>query len=268
LGEEVAILTRFEPDDVYLVGLVVNGDGSLYVAVLGCVKPELNGVWHVDTQGNPVLEFPMPTAGCGDSIPNALAYDKAGNLHVTESAHGGVWLLGTNGTELWFEDDLLKPRPDSLNQVGVDGIAYRNHSLWVNNLDTGTIVEVPIKRDGLPGQARLFAEGLGHPDGHQFDVDGNLWVTNFGYEDWDTLDFSTRNILRVSPHGDVRVAIPTERLSIVGGTPTPVFGFGRRRSTLFLSSFPISEDPTPSVARVNVGVKGMILPQFEHEGDR
>ena len=228
-----------EPDDAYLIGLVVNGDGSLYVAVLGCVKPELNGVWHVDTAGNLTLEFPMPTVVCGDSIPNALAYDKAGNLYVTECAQGGIWLLGANGAELWFEDGLLKPRPESLNQCGVDGIAYRNNSLWVNNLDTGTMVEVPIKGNGLPGEARLFAVGLGHPDGHQFDVQGNLWVTNFGYEEWDVLDFSTRNILRVSPRGDVSVAIPTESLSAVapGGMPSPVFGFRRRTRP---SSFPLS----------------------------
>ncbi len=253
-----------EPDDAYIIGLVVNGDGSLYACVLGCVKPELNGVWHVDTQGNPVLEFPMPTAGCADSIPNGLAYDKAGNLYVTESTHGGVWLLGANGAELWFEDDLLKPRPESLNQVGVDGIAYRNHSLWVNNLDTGTVVEVPIRRNGLPGQARLFAEGLGHPDGHQFDVQGNLWVANLGYQEWDEFDGSEINILRVSPDGRVRVAIPTEDLSAIGVPASPAFGFGRARSTLFISSAPLENEPASDVGRVDVGVAGMRLPQFEH----
>lgn len=265
-NQEVSVFADFgiEPEDAFLIGLVVNRDGSLYVAVLGCVRPELNGVWHVDTAGNLTLEFPMPTVVCGDSVPNALAYDKAGNLYVTECAQGGIWRLGANGAELWFQDDLLKPRPESLNQCGVDGIAYRNNSLWVNNLDTGTMVEVPIKGNGLPGEARLFAVGLGHPDGHQFDVQGNLWVTNFGYEEWDKLDFSTRNILRVSPRGDVSVAIPTESLSAVapGGMPSPVFGFRQAHSTLFLSTFPISEDPSPSVWRVDVGVPGMRLPQF------
>lgn len=138
----------------------------------------------------------------------------------------------------------------------------RNHSLWLNNLDTGTIVEVPIKRDGLPGRARLFAEGLGHPDGHQFDVQGNLWVANLGYQEWDEFDGSQVNILRVSPDGRVRVAIPTEDLSAIG-LATPVFGFGRARSTLFISSAPLENEPDADVGRVNVGVKGMILPQFE-----
>ena len=211
--------------------------------------------------------MPVTHNVCGGSIPNALAFDDKGNLYVTESAQGEVWLLGTNGAQLWVRNDLLKPRPESLNQVGADGIAYRKNSLWVSNLDTGTMIEIPIQEDGRAGVPRVFAQGLGHPDGHQFDVQGNLWVANYGYEEWDVIDFSSRNILRVSSDGKVNIAITTEQLSGTTGSTlapaSPVFGFGRESSTLFLGGFlPNPDDPNPDVAKVEVGIPGMMLPQF------
>jgi len=264
----------FNQDDIYLVGLAVAGDDSVYAAVMGCGRTDLNGVWRVDSSGQPTLAFPMPVPGgeCGASIPNALAFDDDGNLYVTESAQGEVWRFGAQGAEVWVQDDLLKPRPESLNQVGVDGIAYRKKSLWVNNLDTGTMIEIPIKKDGRAGTPRLFAEGLGHPDGHQFDVQGNLWVTNYGYEEWDEFDGSSRNILRISPDGKVEIAITTEQLRGTTGSTlapaSPVFGFGRASSTLFLGGFLLNpDDPNPNVAKVEVGVPGMRLPQFKQGDD-
>ena len=183
-----------------------------------------------------------------------------------------MWRLGAQGAQLWAQHDLLKARPTSLNQVGADGIAYRNNSLWVSNLDTGTMIEIPIGNDGRAGHPRLFAEGLGHPDGHQFDVHGNLWVTNYGYQEWDVLDGSQRNVLRISPQGKVEIAITTEQLSgstgSTMGAASPVFGFGRESSTLFLGGFlPNPNDPNPNVAKVKVGVPGMRLPQFKHARD-
>jgi sugar lactone lactonase YvrE len=274
---EVSVFANFgfDVEDIFLVGLVVARDGSVYAAVVGCNRTDLNGVWRVDTNGQPTLAFPMPvtTGACGGSIPNALAFDDNGNLYVTESAQGEVWRLGAQGAELWARNDLLKPRPESLNQVGVDGIAYRNNSLWVNNLDTGTMVEIPIQKDGSAGTASLFAEGLGHPDGHQFDVQGNLWVTNIGYEEWDAFDGSSRNILRVSPNGKVEIVISTEQLQGLTGSTllpaSPVFGFGRESSTLFLGGQLLNpDDPNPNVAKVKVGIPGMRLPQFTQPKDK
>ncbi len=261
--------------DIFLVGLAVAGDDSVYVAVMGCGRTDLNGVWRIDTSGQRTLAYPMPvtTGNCGGSIPNALAFDDKGRLYVTESAQGEVWRLGAQGAELWARHDLLKARPQSLNQVGADGIAYRNDSLWVSNLDTGTMIEIPIQTDGRAGSPRLFAQGLGHPDGHQFDVQGNLWVTNYGYQEWDVLNGSQINVLRISPQGKVEIAITTQQLKGMTGSTmapaSPVFGFGRESSTLFLGGFlgyPAA-DPNPNVAKVKVGIPGMRLPQFKHARD-
>ena len=275
-GGKVSAFANFglNADDIYIVGLAVAGDDSVYAAVMGCGRTDLNGVWRADTSGQLTLAYPMPvtTGACGGSIPNALAFDDNGNLYVTESAQGEVWRLGAQGAELWARHDLLKPRPESLNQVGADGIAYRNNSLWVSNLDKGTMIEIPIRNDGRAGSPRLFAQGLGHPDGQQFDVQGNLWVTNYGYQEWDVLDGSQLNVLRVSPQGKVEIVITTEQLRGSTGSTmapaSPVFGFGRESSTLFLGGFlPIPDDPNPNVAKVKVGIPGMRLPQFKHARD-
>jgi sugar lactone lactonase YvrE len=262
----------FKEGDMTLTGLAVAADGSVYAAVVGCARPELNGVWRVEANGRPSHVYPMPTPNgkCNASVPNAMAFDENGNLYVTESAQGEVWRLRAGRAEMWSRHELFKPRPSSTNQVGIDGIAYRKNSLWVNNLDTGTIVEIPIKPDGQAGTPQLFAQGLGHPDGHQFDVEGNLWVTNLGYEEWDTWTGATRNILRVSPDGKVDIAITTSQLRRSNLQPaSPVFGFGRESSTLFLGGEPLDrENPSPNVLKVDVGISGMRLPQFKPATDK
>ncbi len=119
------------------------------------------------------------------------------------------------------------------------------------------MIEISIQKDGSAGRPRLFAQGLGHPD---------------GYQEWDVLDGSQRIVLRVSPQGKVEIVTTTEQLSGSTGSTiapaSPVFGFRRESSTLFLGGFlPNPNDPNPNVAKVKVGIPGMRLPQFKHARD-
>ena len=62
-----------QPNDGYLLGLVVAKDETVYAAVLGCNAP-INGVWHIDKDGSSRLAMPIPGAFCA-SVPNNLVYD-------------------------------------------------------------------------------------------------------------------------------------------------------------------------------------------------
>lgn len=258
------------PNDGYMLGLVVAEDDTVYAAVWGCNAP-INGVWHIDRDGNASLVMPMPGSFCTawnqwtssqTSIPNNLAFDEDGNLYATDSGYGSVWRLGRDGvvTE-WVQDSLLMAVTTSIPHFGANGVAYRNHSLWIDNGDTASIIEVPIEKDGSAGQARTFVQSslLGYPDDDNFDECGNLWVG----------DIANSNLVRVSPEGVPEIMITAAQFSPFAFPTNPVFGFNKLRSTVFITGgFPSIDPSVNGVERVDLGVPGMIPPQFrKHDAD-
>jgi sugar lactone lactonase YvrE len=253
---EVSLLADFveEVDDSNLLGLAVDADENVYAAVWGYNDPSLNGVWRVDPTGHKELVLPIPGAYWG-SIPNALAFDRRGNLYVTDSGSGSIWRLEPNGDSgPWLQDDLLQG-----DFFGANGIAYRKRSLWVLNYDRGRIVRIPIERDGSPGQPEIFVE---HPllvgaDGGQFDVLGNMYIGVFVPPSWPPPS-PGGYVARVSPRGEVEIFMTAEQLAPFSWPINPVFGFGRDRTTVYMTG------TNPDVAKVDVGIPGMLLPQFSH----
>jgi sugar lactone lactonase YvrE len=148
---------------------------------------------------------------------------------------------------------------------GANGIAYRKRSLWVLNWGEGRIVRIPIERDGSPGPPKTFVESdlLVGADGGQFDILGNMYIGVFpaGY------------LARVSRRGEVEIFMTAEQLAPFGYPINPVFGFGRDRKTLYMTRWwdaPGTEfdGVEGDVVKVNVGVPGMLLPQFTQRRDQ
>ena len=106
-------------------------------------------------------------------MPNAITFDSEGNLYITESWGGAIWNVRPGGTaELWLQDDLLAP----VTAFGANGIAYMHGALYVVNTDQGTVVKVPLRRDGSPGNPVVIASGLNGPDGVTADAFGDLYL--------------------------------------------------------------------------------------------
>lgn len=249
----VSILADLLPkkNDGILIGLAVNLQNQVFAAVAALNRPSIGGIWRVQPDGTADLIMPMP------GIPNAIAFDEDGNLYATESAGGSVWRLPCDGQTglLWVQDDLLAPLSSS--GVGANGIAYREHALWVLNYDKGSIVQIPIEKDGSPGKPSVFVEfQVAGPDGMQFDVQGNLYVGLI----WSDTCGGNGCIMRVSPKGKQDVLITPEQFLFNGiyFLPiNPVFGLGKNQTTLYMTGF-----GPPDVVKVDVGVPGMLLPQF------
>lgn len=253
------------PNDGYMLGLVVAEDETVYAAVWGCNAP-INGVWHMDREGNPKLVMPMPGSFCTaynqwtssqTSIPNNLAFDEDGNLYVTDSGYGSVWRLGRDGDmREWVQDSLLMAVTTSIPHFGANGVAYRSHSLWIVNSDTASVIQIPIERDGSAGKPRTFVQSqlLGYPDDDNFDACGNLWVGDIG----------NGNLVRVSPEGVPEIMIAAAQFNGFVFPTNPVFGFHDLRTTVFITGATGVNGANPSVEKVNLGVPGMVPPQFEH----
>ena len=211
------------------LGLAFGPRQDLYVAV-STFDPATNGVYRIDRDGA-IARLPGTEAIV---LPNGLAFDRRGNLFVTDSVGGAIWRVPRNGTaELWLRHPLLAgdnsaPPPVPL---GANGIAFHKGTLFVTNTETGSLITVPVHRDASPGAPSVFASGpaLVGADGLAIDATGNLYVAVN----------SQSTVVRVSPDG----ATVTTLATAADGLDSPsgvAFGTGRRdRRTLFVVNFAI-----------------------------
>jgi streptogramin lyase len=159
------------------LGLALSRDGSLWIAVLSWV-PESHGIWRVTMDGSADLAVPMSPDEA--PVPNGIAFDPRGNLWVSETLLGSIWKVTPDGeATLWFTDAILRAPEGGI--FGANGIVYKDGALFTANTDAGTIVKIPIRRDGSPGKARIVTSGLNGPDGVTVDSHGDLYtVTCYG----------------------------------------------------------------------------------------
>jgi sugar lactone lactonase YvrE len=237
-------------------GVRLDAAGNAYLAVVG------SGIWRVPARGGTPTEFaPIP------GLPNGLAFDRRGNLFVSDSLGGAVYRVSPRGSvTLWSSSPLLVgttaagpcglPHPSGL-PLGANGLAFssRGNELFVANTTLGTIVRIPVNRHGSAGTPSVYAGPacrLWGADGVAMGAGDNLYVAAN----------AKRDIVRVSPGGRLHVLA-----SFAAGDPlySPsdiVFGTGRRdRTQIFISNFALFTGGTGAgVVTMNVGVPGLPLP--------
>ena len=238
------------------LGVRLDAHGNAYLAVVG------SGIWRVPAGGGtPALFAAIP------GFPNGLAFDGRGNLYVSESVLGVIYRVSRNGSvAAWSSSPLLTgttgPGPCGLVHpsglpLGANGIAFnsRGSDLFVANTTFGTIVRIPVQRDGQAGTASVYAGPdcrLWGADGIAMDRRNNVYVAaNAG-----------RDIVRVGPGGRLRVLA-----SFAAGDPlfSPsdiAFGTVRgERTEIFISDFArFTAGVGAGVVKMNVGVPGLPLP--------
>lgn len=246
----------------FMTGMATDREGNLYVALASFnqdhpdVPGATHGVWKVSNDGSDVSMFAaLPVNG----LPNVPAFDRRGNLYVSDSARGMVWKIDNLGNVTpWAQDNganLLTGTGDfGLGvPVGANGIAFDGPEkyMYVANTERGHIARIPVKSDGSAGSPEMFADSpeLLGADGIALDNRKNLYVA-----------VNTQNkIVKVYPDGEV------ETLQL-GGTaldfPASVaFGAGRDKKDLYITNFAFgSPSPDPALLKLPVGVPGKPLP--------
>ena len=137
-------------------------------------------VLKVDPKTGASSVFVGPIANSG---LNALTFDKAGNVYVSDSFNGVIWRTDKNGGGLkaWSSDALLGlmgvPPSNITPPFGANGIAFNNAGtiLYVANTAFHQIIQIPVAGD-TGGSASIFITGINAPDGIAIDRDDNLWV--------------------------------------------------------------------------------------------
>jgi sugar lactone lactonase YvrE len=235
------------------LGLAVDAPGNVCVAHSSFIS-STHGV-YVIARGGSLQRIPGTEA---IGFPNALAFDKRGNLYVTDSSLGAIWRISRRGSvELWLQHVLLEGLGEipGYPPIGANGIAYRHRSLYVANTEKGVVLRIPILRGGCAGDPEVIAEGphLYGLDGVALDVHGNIYAA---------LVLQSK-LVQIDPvDGDV-----VELATADDGLDEPAslaFGTGRgHRRSLFVTNYaaiPPEAGLGPAVLKIDVGVPGLPLP--------
>lgn len=122
--------------------------------------------------------FMQADAGSG---LNALTFDGAGNVYVSDSFEGAIWKTGPTGgaASKWAQDDaLLKPHGNP--PFGANGVAFNhdenNKALFVANTADDKIIRIPVLANGAAGKAEEFTNSINGADGLIIDDEDRIWV--------------------------------------------------------------------------------------------
>jgi len=229
--------------DGQLLGVKFDGNGNLFVA-------GGTGIWKVTRAGVVSMFAAVP----GHFFLNDMAFDRCGNMYVTDSFAYSIWRLDPAGNaQIWNTDPLLLPETTFFPfPLGPNGLILSRdqRKLYVLNTCAGRVIEIGINQDGTARTGRVLAEddALIGADGLDLDLRGNLYVA-VNYQD---------QIVVVSPDGELTELVADDGLL---STPTSVaFGEGCAKSTLYIcnnGNFFAGSDPTVAgLLKIDVNERG------------
>jgi sugar lactone lactonase YvrE len=154
------------------LGLAVRGT-RLYVAdfgkgdVLKFALPLKTGDLPVET----IHVCDNPTTECA---LNALEFDQAGHVYVSDSFGGRVFKIAGGVVTTFLTDEMLKPGSHGFPPFGANGLAFNaaGTQLFIANTADDRILKYNLATQTLS----TFAESINGADGIAFDRHGRLWV--------------------------------------------------------------------------------------------
>jgi sugar lactone lactonase YvrE len=154
----------------HLLGLAFNpATGDLLVLDFGAGK-----VLTVDPLSGASSVFSNVGGGSG---LNALTFDQAGNVYVSDSYQGIIWKIAPAGgaAASWVDDALL--RTTGKPPFGANGLAFNKNAsaLFVANTGDDAVIKIPVA-SGVPGTPAVLAYSINGADGLILDGDDNIWV--------------------------------------------------------------------------------------------
>lgn len=171
-------------------------DGATIYTLLATGAADTTGVWRIDEGAEPERIAELPSTG----LPNGLALDTASDtLFAADSVTGAIFSIPTSGGEatVWSQEPELR----TTGFLGVNGLKVKDGAVFASNLDLGTLLRIPLTKDGSAGDIETIASGLVGID--DFDFTGN------GDEIVATIDPDSTVVL-VQESGDHTVVLSAE----------------------------------------------------------
>jgi sugar lactone lactonase YvrE len=174
--------------------VVFDDDGSLKreLTVAGSSNLLLGLAFHPQTNELLVLDFGngrvlrvnphngtssvFMEVGAGSGL-NALTFDSAGNVYVSDSFQGVIWRTGPRGgaPTAWVKDPLLTTT--GYPPFGANGIDFNSDesAMFIANTGDDRIIRVPVAA-GVAGKPDVFTSSINGADGLFVDKQDNIWV--------------------------------------------------------------------------------------------
>jgi sugar lactone lactonase YvrE len=129
--------------------------------------------------GNPDTSSDMITFGAFARVPNAMVFDKSGNLYISDSFQGAIFRINNPGScipsclpELISHDPLLATA--GFPPFGANGLALSHDEKTLFIANTGD--DRVLKLDLTSKEVSVFAESINGADGLAIDKGGRVWV--------------------------------------------------------------------------------------------
>jgi len=182
-----------------LLGLLFNAaDNKVYICNFGTqqiqrIRADFNAATPVEVvaampiigppaprnEGNPDGSQDVITFGSARSAPNALVFDKAGNLFVSDSFQGAIFKIaaaaactGSCVPTVVKHDGLLATA--GFPPFGANGLAFSRDEKFLFVANTGD--DRVLKLETSTTNLTVFAESINGADGLVMGDDGTLWV--------------------------------------------------------------------------------------------
>ena len=134
-------------------------------------------VLRVDPQTGAATNFTTIPGGAAAG-PNALAFDRQGNVYISDSFQGIIWRTGPNGgaPTAWVTHPLLTTT--GFPPFGANGLGFnkRESALFVANTGDDRVIRIPVTA-GAAGTPEVLTQSINGADGLILDEHDNIWVT-------------------------------------------------------------------------------------------
>ena len=161
--------------------LEVEGSSKLLLGI--AFHPKTHDLLVIDFGAGKVLKVNpvngkssvFTSIGSGSGL-NALAFDQAGNVYISDSFQGVVWRTGAQGgvATRWVDDALL--RTTGTPPFGANGMDFDSKGrLYVANTGDDRVIRIPVAA-GTAGTPEVFVNSVNGADGLFIDEHDNVWV--------------------------------------------------------------------------------------------
>lgn len=208
-GGEIFI---FKKNGKFIRKIAVAGSSTLLLEL--AFHPTTGDLLVIDFGNQQVLEVDPATGatsvfttipGGPGAGPNVLTFDSLGNVYISDSFQGIVWVTDQHGSggvpSVWLQDPLLTT--SGVPPFGANGIALNNDetAMFVANTGNDSVIKVPVNPDGTAGIPEVFVNSVNGADGLVIDEEDNLWIAANQSDEIVVVDPTGRSIAKLGDFG-------------------------------------------------------------------
>jgi sugar lactone lactonase YvrE len=141
--------------------------------------------------------------------PNALTFDRSGNVYISDSGRGIIWRTGPKGgtATIWKSDPLLTA--SGFPPFGANGLDFNRDesTLFVANTANDTVIRI-ANLGSTGGEAKVFTNSINGADGLFVDEHDNVWVCANQADEIVVVDKTGKAISKLGDFNGVRNGSP------------------------------------------------------------